>query len=150
MEERQSSKVPFIAGVIAVIAIIGVIVFLLNNQQAKAPTSNQTETTSDTSNTSDEGAAAPSERMTITFKDGGFEPETITVKKGTAITVKNESSRDVKFSSADHPTHRLNSEMNLDTLSPGESTSYTATKVGTWGYHDHLDSSKTGVVIVTE
>lgn len=149
MEEKGTSRGLLIGIVIAVLAVAGIIVFILSGQQAKAPTTNQTNTTN-TSNTSDEGAAAPSERMTITYKDSGFEPASITVKKGTAITVKNESSHDVQFSSNDHPTHRLNPEMNLSVLSPGESASYTATKVGTWGYHDHLDTNKTGTVIVTE
>ena len=68
---------------------------------------------------------------TITFSGTGFSPQNISVKKGTVITVKNESQRTVQFSSGNHPDHTVNPEMNLDALEQGESASYTASKVGT-------------------
>lgn len=152
MEEKQSSRALFIGAVIAVLAIAGIIVFIMNNQQAKAPTSdqNQAETPTGSAERDNEVAPNPSERMTITYTSAGFEPAAMTVEKGTVITVKNESSRDLQFASDEHPAHRDNPEMNVPTVAPGESESYTATAVGTWGYHNHLDESETGTVTVTE
>lgn len=152
MEEKQSSRALLVGAVIAVLAIAGIIVFVLSNQQAKAPTSdqNQAETPTGSAERDNEVAPNPSERMTITYTSTGFEPATMTVKKGTVITIKNESSRDLQFASDEHPSHLDNPEMNVPTLSPGESESYTATAVGTWGYHNHLDEDETGTITVTE
>lgn len=151
-ETGTSRKAPIIAIVIAVLAIAGLTVFALSNQRETPQTADTTSRSeaAEQTTTTDEAAPTPSERMSITYTDNGFEPADITVKKGTVITVKNESSNDVQFSSADHPTHRENAEMNLKTLSPGESDSYTASRPGTWGYHDHIDESMTGTVTVTE
>lgn len=151
-ETGASRKGPIIAIVVAALAIAGLTVFALSNQQDTTPptdTSARSEAAEESA-TAEEAAPTPSERMSITYTDNGFEPAAITVKKGTTITVKNESSKQVQFSSAEHPAHRDNTEMNLKTLSPGESGSYTANETGTWGYHDHLDESMTGTVTVTE
>ena len=150
MEEKNTPKGPLIAIIVIVLALAGLAVYALGNQQDVAQPNDTTPTANDTSPAPDEAAPAPSERMLITYKDEGFEPRNITVKKGTSITVKNESSRDAQFSSSEHPTHRDNPEMNLKTLAPGESDSYVATDVGSWTYHDHLSPDKTGTVTVTE
>lgn len=149
--EKKSSKGLVVGIVIAVLAIGGLSVYALQSQK-EAPTSNQNQADSTTgsSDPASEAAPTPSERVAITFTNDGFEPKSVTVKKGTVITVTNNSSSDVEFSSDDHPTHRKNTEMNLKSLSPGESESYTATVTGTWGFHDHLDDDKTGTVTVTE
>lgn len=152
MEQNSNPKTGLIVGiVIALLAVACLVVYAL--QASGQPTDleqSKADQTTDSSQTSEEAAPNPSERMTITFRDSGFEPRELTVKRGTVITVKNESSTRVQFSSDDHPTHRDNSEMNLDVLSPGEAGSYTASTVGTWGYHDHIDDSKTGEITVTE
>ena len=152
MEEKNTSKGLIIGIVVAALAIAGLVVFVLSSQPKQAPNSanNQAETPTGSTERDNEVAPNPSERMTITFTDSGFEPSELTVKKGTVITIKNESSRGVEFSSDDHPAHRDNTEMNMNTLAPGESGSYTATAVGEWGYHDHIDESKTGTITVTE
>lgn len=152
MEERGMPRGLLIGIVIAALAIAGLVVFVLSGQPAEAPNSadNQAETSTGSTEQDSEVTPNPSERMTITFTDNGFEPRVLTVKKDTVITVKNESSRSVQFSSDDHPAHRDNTEMNLGVLSPGESDSYAATTVGEWGYHDHLNESKTGTITVTE
>lgn len=152
MEHNRLSKGAIVA-IIVVLALAGVAVYALSQTKpAPGPVDpaepQATESSNQTAN--DEAAPAPSERMTITFRENGFDPETITVKRGTLVTLKNESSRDFQFSSDDHPTHQDNDEMNLQTIGPGESASYTATDVGSWGYHDHNDENKTGTVIVTE
>lgn len=151
-ETGTSRKAPIIVIIVAMLAIAGLTVFALSNQPetTQSEMANQTGAVRNDGTGPAEAAPTPSERMLITFTDEGFEPGSITVTKGTVVTVKNESSRDIQFSSADHPTHQENSEMNLNTLSPGESDSYTASKSGTWSYHDHIDESKTGTVTVTE
>ncbi len=126
-------------------------IFGMNNEEASAPsTSSNASTTDETSQSSDALGQPSAEQSTITFTSSGFSPTELTVKKGAVITVKNDSSSEVQFSSDDHPTHRENQEMNLRVLKAGESTTYTAETVGEWGFHDHIDDSKTGMITVTE
>ena len=152
MEDKRMSRGLLIGLVVLMLAIAGLVVFALSNQQAAAPNSaeNQAETPTGSTERDNEVAPNPSERMTITYTSNGFEPATMTVEKGTVITIKNESSRDLQFASDDHPTHRDNPEMNIPTLAPGESESYTTTTVGEWGYHNHLKEDETGTITVTE
>lgn len=136
---------------IGVIVAAGIILFatvayMMQRQEAPtvtsetdSPTATQTETSNKSTSTA-----------TITYTNDGFKPSTITVKKGTAITVVNNSAVDVMFSSADHPTHEEQTELNMKMLRPNESGTVTPTKVGTWGYHDHIDAAMTGSIIVTE
>lgn len=151
MEQRNTPKGLIIGLVVVGLAIAGAVVYALQNQPSS---SEQDLSQSGAARTGSEDAPAPTsgqnEAVTINFTDQGFEPSSVTVKQGTTVTIKNNSSRDVQFSSDDHPTHRDNTEMNLSTIAPGESDSYFATTPGTWGYHDHLDESKTGTVTVTE
>src|SRR5688500_12858525 len=105
MEDKNTSRGLLIGIVIAALAIAGLVVFVLNNQPTTAPNSenNQANTPTGSTERDNEVAPNPSERMTITFNGDSFEPSELTVKKGTVITVKNESSRSVQFSSNDHP-----------------------------------------------
>lgn len=151
MQQRPSSRGPIIAIVIIVLALAGLAVYALSARQNQTPaTSDVSSNTDSTTDAEDQAAPTPSERVAITFNSSGFEPSELTVKKGTIITITNNSSNDIQFSSDDHPSHLENNEMNLKVLSPGESTSYTPQKVGKWGFHDHLNDTKTGTITVTE
>lgn len=88
--------------------------------------------------------------LVIMYSDSGFEPSPLTVKKGTTITVTNNSSSDLMFASADHPAHQDNTELNIDTIEPGKSGTVVITKTGTWGYHNHDNAEHAGQIIVTE
>ena len=99
----------------------------------------------------------------ITYTDSGYTPNIITIKKGETVVWKNESSSPMWTASAMHPLHRAYpgtdiSACGTQTLMPmfdscvgvasGQSWSFTFNNVGTWGYHNHLNSSKFGKVIV--
>jgi len=101
----------------------------------------------------------------ITYTDSGYTPNPITIKKGEAVIWKNESSNPMWTASAMHPTHKVYpgtdiSACGTQTLMPmfdacagvasGQSWSFTFNNVGTWGYHNHLNSSKFGKVVVVE
>ena len=89
---------------------------------------------------------------TVTFSDSGVSPSTVTIKFGESLTWVNNSSKSVQVGSANHPTHTLNQELTsgefVTELAPGASATVTLTKKGTWGYHNHLDPSVTGKVVV--
>ena len=150
---QQNEHKGLIIGVVVVVilAIAGWSVYALQNANDRTPeTRNVEPNTSAPADSTDETTTTQGESATITFTDDGFTPRDITVQRGTTVTIKNESSESVQFSSDDHPSHRDNSEMNLGTLSPGESTTYTANTPGVWGYHDHLNDSLTGTITVRE
>lgn len=120
----------------------------------------KTSTTSPTPSTTTSEPPAPSPTTTspttnenttsvITYSDdGGFIPASLTVKSGGTITVKNVSTKVLEFSSDPHPVHTANSELNLNPISAGGSRTFTVTKAGTWGIHNHLRAADTGTLIV--
>lgn len=154
MERSRSSKL--ITGILLVIVGIGLLVWALTGRKAEAPASSNTESSQNTKSedstkaNSESDTDTESANATITFTNDGFTPNKLTVKTGTVVTVKNQSSNRVQFSSDDHPTHREDPEINMKTLAPGESGTFTAKTVGTHGFHDHIDDSKTGTLVVTE
>ena len=153
MERSRTSK--FVMGIVLLVVGLGLLVWALTGRKAEAPASQSSETSQnanseDSAKTSESSAEAESTAATIVFTNDGFTPNKLTVKTGTVVTVKNESSNRVQFSSDDHPTHREDPEINMKTLAPGESGTFTAKTVGTHGFHDHIDDSKTGTLVVTE
>jgi plastocyanin len=99
----------------------------------------------------------------VTYTDSGYSPSTITIKKGETVNFKNQSSLSMWPASAMHPTHRVYSGTSLDEhcpdttgtafdackgFLPGQSWSFTFNKTGTWKYHDHLNPSSTGTIVV--
>ena len=115
-----------------------------------------------TSSTGDGGTVAETQEQqqtqqvesaaSVTFSDSGVSPSTVTIKSGESLTWVNNSSKSVQVGGANHPTHTLNKELTngefVTDLAPGASATVTLVKKGTWGYHNHLDPSVTGKVVV--
>ena len=90
--------------------------------------------------------------VTITFTDSGVEPASLTVKSGQKITWVNNSTKKISVGSAPHPDHTTNQELTnnqyVTALEVGVTATVTLKKIGSWGYHDHLNPSVGGTVIV--
>ncbi|MEK7518418.1 MAG: hypothetical protein AAB424_02420 [Patescibacteria group bacterium] len=84
----------------------------------------------------------------ITITSSGFSPSAFTVKAGAVVTWTNNSGVDIRVSSDPHPTHTDLPGLDSASLGSGDSYSFTFTKVGTWGYHDHFDPTVKGSVTV--
>ncbi len=99
----------------------------------------------------------------ITYNNGGFFPQSITVKKGATVVFKNESSFEFWPASAVHPVHAVYDGTSLEQhcpnpsgtafdacapVQPGSSWSFKFDKIGSWGYHDHLNPGNYGKVTV--
>lgn len=150
---------------IAIVLILVVIIlggyFLFKNPKAQAPsteTQTTTQTTGDTSN-----IITPESPTVITYTDTGYSPKALTIKLGETVTWANDSSLNMWTASAMHPSHIVYSGTSLsehcpDTAGtsfdackgtvPGGTWSFTFNKKGTWGYHDHLNPSNFGKIIV--
>ena len=109
----------------------------------------------DTSMKSDQGAAAvtaiPKETV-VTYNASGFSPQTITIKKGETVVFQNKTGKSASVASNPHPIHTAYPEFDqYKTDQKGKDEfRFTFLKVGTWGYHDHLNASNGGTVVVTE
>lgn len=103
------------------------------------------------SNYSDSGATdmRGQSQVGIVLTDAGFRPERAIVDVGTIITFT--TTRDKQFwpGSNPHPSHTLYPELDAkNTIPANASWVFVAEKPGVWGYHDHIRSYFTGVIIV--
>ena len=96
-------------------------------------------------------------QTTIEISSSGFSPSTLTISKGTTVTFINRDSSTHQPASNPHPAHTGYPEEgtcsgsafdSCNGLSQGESWSFTFDEVGTWRYHDHLNSGMAGTIIV--
>ena len=142
-------KVLTILAVVLAVGAIGLFV-MVRDGEVDAPTTTDTRQTDENTQNQDIQAendeAAP--ENTLTYDGSRFTPERITVKSGERVTIKNNGSRAVQFSSDDHPIHSDNPELNTDSVAAGSSTSFTVNEKGTFGFHDHLNPAATGTIIV--
>ena len=102
-------------------------------------------------------AGCVGEGKTVEITKSGFSPKVTTVKVGQTVTFVNKDTSPHWPASANHPTHTEYPEeggcigSKFDSCGPlktGEKFSFTFNQKGNWSYHDHVDSSLTGVVVV--
>lgn len=85
------------------------------------------------------------------MSSSGFTPGEMTIRVGTAVIFKNTDSEGHWPASNPHPSHtNLPGFDSLQPVAPGNTYSYTFMKTGTWGFHDHLNPTLHGTVIVVK
>lgn len=88
---------------------------------------------------------------TVQYTDTGFVPAFVTVKQGSTVTFVNDASSGMWVASAMHPTHSLLPGFDeLKSVTRGGTYEYMFTNVGTWKYHNHVNPTATGTVIVVQ
>jgi plastocyanin len=102
--------------------------------------------------TGQDPACPVSDSPEITYSGGNFSPACVTVKAGTAVKWKNESDAQIQVGADPHPTHTGNREVSggaftLDIAAGGTATS-TLTTLGSHGFHNHLNPSAQGKIVV--
>jgi len=161
----MNPKKILLAVVVLVVVVVGWM-FLRNKSDIalETPTPMASPTPDSTNSPQATPLASPvASKNIITYTDSGYAPNLITIKKGETVTWKNESSNPMWTASAIHPLHRAYPGSDIancgtpagsnqfDACSgtaSGQSWSFTFNNIGTWGYHNHLNSSKFGKVIV--
>ncbi len=91
------------------------------------------------------GAAA----ATVTFAGGAFTPERVEIAAGEAVRFENASESPVWPASHIHPTHAIYPD--FDAKGPilgGDAWAFAFDRAGYWRFHNHLDPSQTGLVVV--
>jgi plastocyanin len=126
-------KLPITAALLVVVAIAAIVASASYFKRDKATSTPVNETTQE-----------------IVLTDQGFNPETISVKKGTRVIWVNNSQEAATVNSNEHPTHTEFPFLNLGEFEPGSSLQIILDKPGKYTYHNHLDDTKTGTIIVTE
>ena len=158
--------------IIVVVAIVALLVggYFLYQATNKAPEiisnsqrTNQTFNTAPVNETRNETQVTASKIYEVTYTDTGYSPSSLTIKLGDTVTFKNESSHQMWTASGMHPVHAGYSGTSLQEHCPdtantsfdecknddiGTSWSFTFTKVGTFGYHDHVKSNHFGKIVV--
>lgn len=118
----------------------------------------ETSTTPEASSPSESTPAATSpvevktpQNYRINMTEGGFSPTEVSIHVGDTVNFVNTDSESHWPASAFHPTHQnLPGFDSLQGVPAGSTYAYTFTKVGTWGFHDHLHAEIRGQIIVTE
>jgi len=85
----------------------------------------------------------------IQYTDTGFSPIKVEVPVGSMVEFVNKSSGDMWVASDPHPQHTT--LPTLDQFKPYKQNStyrYVFTKKGPWGYHDHLNAQRNGMIVV--
>lgn len=152
----------FILIIVIVIFFIGVVIFWGNKRnEAVSPQAQATPTPSPEAERQ-EPTNTP-KTVIINMTDTGLNPSEITINAGDRIEFINQSLRPAWPASAVHPTHQAypgsdikkcgtdESNSIFDAcrgLQKGESFSFTFKEKGTWFFHDHLNSSLRGSIIV--
>lgn len=89
------------------------------------------------------------DEVVVDMTSAGFSPNLINVKAGDNVRFENKNTENHWPASAVHPTHQeLPGFDALGPVAPGESYEFTFTKVGEWRYHDHLNPTIFGKVVV--
>lgn len=101
-----------------------------------------------TGTTTEQTETAPVSGNLITYTDSGFSPAQVNVKVGDTVTFKNDSESTVQVNSAPHPVHTQFPELNIGSIAAGESRTVTFTTAGTKKYHNHLNPSQNGTIVV--
>lgn len=151
-------------GLVVVLLVIGGIVMVQNssNDQVANTTSDTQEAPTDSVALNEESVnendamvrddaandSATEDVTTVTLTDEGFSPQEITIKAGSKVVWKNNSGDTATVDSSVHPTHRDHRELNLGNFEDGEEHSLVFEEPGTYRYHDHLNASRFGTVVV--
>ncbi len=98
--------------------------------------------------TTEQEVVVPADNLVL-VQNGKFVPATITVKKGTEVTWVNKDPDSCWIASDPHPIHTGYTGFDSGKgMKQDETYKFTFQKTGTFGYHDHLNITDTGKVIV--
>ncbi len=137
---------------VAAVVVVGIVVFTRSGEPVPAPEPQES------------AMPAPDvepSQFTVSFTDDGFSPRSLVVPAGTAVTFANNASRGMWVASDVHPLHTLypgtdikncgaKSEMfdACRVVNPGERWTFVFGEPGVWGYHNHIQASETGTILV--
>ncbi len=85
----------------------------------------------------------------VNYTNSGFVPATLSIKAGQSVRFVNMTQGAMMVASNPHPEHSDYPEFEQGkTVGYKGIYDFTFVRVGTWGYHNHLNPSKTAVIVV--
>ncbi|MBI4033944.1 MAG: hypothetical protein HY378_00130 [Candidatus Brennerbacteria bacterium] len=153
---KGAAKILLIFIVVVVVVLVG---YALFQSRTEAPTVNYGTPTAPEANTPtpQSQTLTPETAATVYYNGQGFSPQTVTIKKGYTVNFVNQSSKDMWPASAMHPTHAvypttggcIGSTFDACAgIKPGASWSFKFDIKGSWKYHDHLNTTAFGTIVV--
>ncbi len=140
----MSGNIKVALAVIAALLIFGGIALVgINSQQSATDGGTNANSAPNLNDIKESDVAA-----TITYTGKGFEPNLDTISAHSTVRVRNRSVRLLQFMSDPYKQNTDEPEFNVGVLKPGDSKTFYVSQKGTWGYHNALDPSETGQLIV--
>lgn len=149
--------------VVVVVLIGGYFLFMTKPSTANNPPPPVLENPPPTQPVSEPPPATQGTNYEVIYTDDGFSPKDLTIRVGDTVTWKNQTSAGMWVGSALHPSHTVYSGTPLNEHCPdpknesfdqctssasGTTWSFTFLKEGTWRYHNHVQASDFGSVVV--
>lgn len=153
----NKSTLYIVSGVVVLAVIGGFLYFQRQNQGQPLAGEEQTQ-----QNQEQESPGLVATAVVL-YTDDGFAPQTFNIKQGETVTFVNGSENPMWPASAVHPTHQVYPGSDIkkcDTaektsifdackpIEPNQEWSFTFLQKGSWGYHDHLNPGRRGVIVV--
>lgn len=89
--------------------------------------------------------------VVVHMTDKGFEPRSVEVGAGETVVFENVDDEGHWPASDDHPTHEIYPAFDpKKPIQPGTSWSATLDRPGEWKYHDHMNPTLTGEIVVRD
>ncbi len=89
------------------------------------------------------------EIKTVSYTDSGFNPSSVSIKRGETVKFRNDSSGGMQVASNVHPVHSDYSGFDAGrAYGQGETYSFTFDRTGSWNYHNHVNAGRGGQVVV--
>lgn len=93
--------------------------------------------------------AVPVSKHVVSYTNAGFFPSPLFVNRGDSVTFVNNSSGRMWVASDPHPYHSgLPGFDQMASSSPGASWTYAFGVLGTFNYHNHMNPSVVGTIVV--
>lgn len=127
--------------VVGILVLVGAVVLLGNQGQKTSQTSIPTPTQVS-------GLGQQVSSASIELTSSGFIQQTLNIKVGTKVTWMNKSGVAIQIASAPHPTHTAYPPLNLGMVEDGGSVSLIFGELGTYEYHNHLNPTQSGSIVV--
>lgn len=86
--------------------------------------------------------------VTVTIENNKLNPESVEINVGDSVVWLNKDTAKHHIASDPHPSHTALPGFESVDLNVSQTYSFKFTKAGSWGYHDHLNPSIKGTVIV--
>lgn len=140
-----------------VIILLGGAWFFMQSQSSQPAPSVDTNNTENTitatsvpsSSPTDSSPSGSVEEKVISITADSFSPKQLKIKAGETVTWMNNDSEDHQVNSAPHPSHTDYPPLNtIGLLKAGEKKSLMFPDKGTYKFHDHLNPSLFGSIVV--